>query len=145
MNEKLESYKVTEVAGRSGLDLLIQVYEGTIRAFVDARQYYESGKSAQGYEQMERARRFITHLYTTLDFEQGGDIATNLSKLYVHLLNEISVIEAVKDVRQIDDNVRVLSNLRDGWIGIRPAPRKNRETMATAEPASSEAAFVTSA
>jgi flagellar protein FliS len=145
MSAKLDTYKLADTSGKSQLELLIQVYDGAIRSFTEARRCYGAEEAAQGYEHMEQARRFITHLYTTLDFERGGDIAQNLSKLYVHLLNEISVIEAAKDLGQIDDNVRVLTNLREGWVGIRPAAPKTAEKSPAIEPAQSEVSFVTSA
>ncbi|HVP07712.1 MAG TPA: flagellar protein FliS, partial [Candidatus Acidoferrum sp.] len=132
-------------SGKSQLDLLVQIYDGTLTALQGAREAYSAHSLDAGYGQMERARRFIMHLYTTLDFEQGGEVADNLSRLYVYALKNIDLIEATKNPNVIDDTIRVVRNIRDGWAEL-----KGRMTAPNAAPELREAnaagkAFETSA
>lgn len=119
MNEATTAYKQTDILGKNQLDLVIKVYDGAIEAFRSARKAYEEDNNNDGYEQLQRAKRFVTHLYTTLDMEKGGEIATQLSRIYAFVLNQTNVVEATKDLKQIDDNVNILDNLRQGWLGLK--------------------------
>lgn len=115
MDKTITAYRNTNILGKSQLELIIQVYDGAIEAFQAAREAYESDDNNAGFDQLQRAKRFVTHLYTTLDMEQGGEIADRLSRLYAFVINQTSVIEATKDLKHIDDNIIILSNLRSAW------------------------------
>jgi flagellar protein FliS len=119
MNKQIKTYRQVDTVGKSQIDLIIQVHSGAIQALGAGRDCYTAGDLNAGYEQIETARKFITHLYTTLDFEQGGEIAQDLGKLYVFLSGELDVIEATKDVAKIDASLRIIDNLRKGWEQLR--------------------------
>ncbi|MEE8577674.1 MAG: flagellar export chaperone FliS [candidate division Zixibacteria bacterium] len=126
MDDNLTAYKQADILGKSQLDLVIQVYDGAIGAYRTARKAYEDEKPSLGYEHLQKARRFVTHLYTTLDMEKGGNIADQLSRLYAFLINQTNVIEATKDLKQIDDNISILDNLRSGWVGLKEQQREEK-------------------
>ena len=67
---------------------------------------------------MEKAKKFLVHLYTTLDEEKGGDIAQNLSRLYAYLIERVNFIEATKDIKTIEECKGILQNIREGWVGL---------------------------
>ena len=119
MDTKLESYRTTDTLGKSPLDLVIKVYDGAILAFKTAGDHYREGQFDEGYDELQKARKFVTHLYTTLDMNKGGDIAENLGQLYTVILTQTDLAQSTKDQELIDTNVALLSNLRDGWIGIK--------------------------
>lgn len=130
MEGKLETYRRVDTLGKSQLDLILQVYDGAIKSFRTARDHYEREESQAGYEEMERAKRFVTHLYTTLDMEQGGEVATNLSRLYVFVISQSYVIQATKDTAQLDAITNVMMNLREGWRGLKAADAHSESTPA---------------
>ncbi len=119
MEAKLDTYKTVDTLGKSPLDLVLQVYDGAIRAFGQARDCYARQETTAGYEELERAKRFLMHLYTTLDFAQGGEVADRLGQLYVFVLNETNLVQATHDQKRLDQNITVLRNLRAGWAGLK--------------------------
>jgi flagellar protein FliS len=119
MSQNVASYQTTGILGKSSVDLVIKVYDGAIDAFRSAREHYDQESLQDGFDQIENARRFLVHLYTTLDPEQGGEIAENLGKLYAHVINRSFAIQGTKDLGEIDDSINILSNLRSGWVGLR--------------------------
>ena len=119
MTKELNAYQKTAILGKSQLELIIQVYDGAIAALKDGQKAYQGGDNEKGYQQLEKARRFVPHLYTTLDPEKGGEIAERLAKLYAFVINQTNVVQATKDSSQIDDNITVLRNLRLGWVGLK--------------------------
>ncbi|UCG61975.1 MAG: flagellar protein FliS [Candidatus Zixiibacteriota bacterium] len=129
MKEGLAAYQETDMLGKSQLDLVIKVYDGAIEAYRAARKAYEEEDNDSGYEQLQRAKRFITHLYTTLNMEEGGAIAEQLGRIYAFVINQTSVIEATKDLKQIDDNVNILNNLRLGWVGLKEQAQNNQDSQ----------------
>ncbi len=123
MKEQINTYRQVDTTGKSQLDLILQVYSGAIQGLKSGREHYASGKLNEGYEQMERSRKCIVHLYTTLDFEQGGDIARSLGQLYTFVMGEMDVIEATKDLAKLDSCILVMENLRQGWEQLKQERR----------------------
>lgn len=129
MDGRLKTYRAMETSSKSQLDLILQVYDGAINSFKMASDYYRNKDNEAGFQQLERAKRFITHLYTTLNFEEGGDIAKQLGQLYVFLINQANMIQATKDLNKIDDNINILKNIREGWQGLKD--QENNQEPAT--------------
>ena len=144
MDGRISSYLAAETSGKSQLDLVIMVYKGAIAAFRAGKQAYADGSYEEGHSQFEKARRFMVHLYTTLDPEKGGEIADQLGSLYSFVINQISVIEATKDPNLIDDNITILENVCEGWQGLKPPPPGTKESPGPVGISGSEP-FVTSA
>ncbi len=119
MDNKIGTYRTIDTHGKSQIELILQVYDGAIAAYTSAKTAYEAGEMERGYELLEKAKKFITHLYTTLNSEKGGEIANNLEKIYSFILNETNVLEATKESAKFDDIIIILSNLRDGWSELR--------------------------
>lgn len=141
MNEQIKSYRQVDTVGKSQIDLIIQVYSGAIQSLTAGREHYGADEFDAGYLQVEKSRKFLTHLYTTLDFEQGGEVARNLGKLYAFCMNELDVIEATKDISRIDSCIKVLGTLKQGWEQIRQDSRAVK--AAPTEAASMESLVMT--
>lgn len=134
MKSNRQAYREVDILGKSPLELVLQVYDGTISAFTGARSHYEAGKFDEGYDELQRAKKFLTHLYTTLDFEQGGEVAQNLGSLYAFVISQTNVIEGSKDPKQIESNIQILKNLRSGWADLKShvgEAKQNRAEAAT--------------
>lgn len=119
MQDKLGAYRQADTLGKSQLDLILQVYDGAIQAFKGATQHYGAEEFQQGFDCLEKAKRFVTHLYTTLDFENGGEVAENLGRMYAFILNEANVAQSTKNLTQLDKLSDMLNNLREGWAALK--------------------------
>lgn len=119
MDGSLKSYEAVDTLGKSQLELVIKVYDGALNSLRAGAECYKSEKLQEGYEHLEKAKTFVVHLYTTLDIEQGGEVAANLSKLYSFVVSQINIIEATKDLSILDDIIDVLANLRSGWLELK--------------------------
>jgi len=118
MSVQLKNYHAADTMGRSMPELVVKVYDGAIGSLHQAREYYRAEKLQAGYESMEKVKKFIVHLYTTLDEEKGGEIAEKLAKIYVYIMEQINIIQATKDLKMIDDAIEILNNVRDGWVQL---------------------------
>jgi len=129
MDGKLNTYQQIETSTKSQLDLILKVYDGTIKEFKDASESYKKEEYNQGYEHLEKSRKFLTHLYSTLDMDKGGEVAENLGKLYVFMINQVNVAEATKDLKLIDENINILNNIRSGWKGLKDEETQNKNNQ----------------
>jgi flagellar secretion chaperone FliS len=112
------SYQKTETLGKSPLELLLMVYGGAIQAMEEAEAAFRGDNRDLGREKVERAKKFVTHLYTTLDNERGGEIAERLGHLYVFIIERLQVAQASADGDALADVREILENLRSGWKGV---------------------------
>lgn len=119
MDGRLNTYQQIETSSKTQLDLILKVYDGAIKSFKDASDHYQNEKFNEGYEQLEKSRKFLTHLYTTLDMDKGGAVAQNLGQLYVYMINQVNVAEATKDIKLINENIEILNNIRSGWKSLK--------------------------
>ncbi len=118
-NNNISEYQKVNTLGKSQIELIIQVYDNAIINFEETKKFFTDNELESGHKSLDKARKILTHLYTTLDMDKGGDIATQLSKLYAFIINQINIVEATKDISQIDDIITIMDNLRQGWISIR--------------------------
>lgn len=145
MDGKLGTYREVDTLGKSQLELILQVYDGAIKAVTEARGNYERSDTQSGYDEVERAKRFVMHLYTTLNFDKGEEMADRLGHLYVYALNQMNVIQATKDLAEADNVINVLKNLRSGWNGLRQNQGPERVSSNGTIPSSHAGQFTASA
>ncbi len=145
MNNKLKAYESTSTLGLSQVDLILKVYDGAIGAFTEAAELYSKNDLNGGYEKMERAKKFVTHLYTTLDPDNGGEIAERLGKIYAFVLNQTDIAQATKDLQIIDDNISVLKDVREGWQGLKDQQKNGAGQTAAVSNTGAKSEFVKSA
>ncbi len=119
MNRQISTYADVDTLGRSQVELILKVYSGAQASLESAHRLYTGNDHTAAYAEVEKARKFIVHLYTTLNFEDGGEVATNLGRMYVFMLSEFDAIEATKNTKHLESCITILKNLRAGWEGVR--------------------------
>jgi len=118
MNGQIKEYQTTDTLGKSQIELVVQVYDGAISSYKQAIESYSREEFQDGFEQLERGKKFMTHLYTTLDLDKGGEVAASLGKLYAFVINQTQMAESTKDISLLESNIEILDNLRSGWQEI---------------------------
>lgn len=133
MDGQLHAYTETKTLGANQLELILQVYDGAINAYRSAKKAFEADENESGRDHLEKGKKFLMHLYTTLNNDKGGDIAENLGKLYVFAMNQTDVVMGTKDEKQIDEIIGILANLREGWVGLREidTPQTDKDAQTT--------------
>jgi flagellar protein FliS len=118
MRDKISEYIRSDTGSNSQIELIVKVYNGAINNLSRARRSIQSGDISSGYQAFEDSKKFLVHLYTTLNMEKGGEIAQNLSSLYSFLINEINLVQASRDLKQLDEIMAILSNVKEGWMEL---------------------------
>jgi flagellar secretion chaperone FliS len=115
MKQNLEAYRHADTMGKSPVDLILMVYDGAIKAMKSAADCYKRKENQAGYEEIQNAKRMVTHLFTTLDNDKGGQVSAHLGKMYTWVISQLLILEATKNIDQLGKVIEVMGNLRSGW------------------------------
>ncbi|MBY0314537.1 MAG: flagellar export chaperone FliS [Bdellovibrionales bacterium] len=108
-------YKKTSVESASKEKLLLMLYEGAIKFTKQAREAAEQKNVKERGELIGKAYDIIMELASTLDFKVGGSMASNLEQLYIYVMEEFTRANITGDVKHLDNALKVLTILYDGW------------------------------
>jgi flagellar protein FliS len=125
MNQALSSYQKNQISGMSQKDLIVFLYSGAVNFLRQAQDHLKTDSPAEFSDAIERVHRIIYHLYTTLDFEKGGEIAEKLGALYTFIIGQLYIVNSTKNENIISDLLIIISDLKEGWQGLNLNEVKN--------------------
>jgi flagellar protein FliS len=105
--------------------LIVLLYDGAIQSLEIARSEIQAKNVREKARHLGRAIAIIGELNSVLDYEQGGDIARSLRKLYNYILSELVEANARNNEKKLDAPLRCLSTLREAWREV-AAPQQPR-------------------
>lgn len=114
----LTTYRQTQVQSRTPLELVVMLYDGALKFLYQARLAVEQGDIAARRDASARALTIVSELQSTLNMEQGGEIAERLDELYAYVTARILQAAAANAVGPLDDASRVLATLRESWLAV---------------------------
>ena len=114
----LTTYRQTQVQSRTPLELVVMLYDGALKFLHQAREAIERGVIPARRDASSRTITIISELQSTLNMEQGGELAQRLDELYIYVNGRIIAAAAENSVAPIDDATRVLNVLRESWVAI---------------------------
>jgi flagellar protein FliS len=100
---------------------IVLLYDGAIRRIKEARHAIERRAVKDRYFAIGKAAAIIDALQGCLDHERGGEIASNLDRLYTYFGMRLQRINLKDDVRICDELVERLGELRASWAQIADA------------------------
>lgn len=118
MIAKEKIYKQTQVNTSNPLSILIMLYEKAIQDLKVAKELIKDENwqnAAKANEKIFHAQEIITELMSTLNFEQGGNISTNLLSIYLFLNKELENVLLKKEIHKIDNVIKQLQILSFAW------------------------------
>ena len=114
----LNQYQKTNIETAGKVDLVIMCYEKAIQFLNQARDFYERNEFENKAKAIQKALAILNELQTCLNIEQGGQIARNLDAIYSYLTRRLLEGDINRDVTSLEEAVRILSELKEGWEGI---------------------------
>jgi flagellar protein FliS len=94
------------------------LYDGAIRFLtkvppaMEAKNYYEQSLY------INKAQAIIAHLYGTLDYEKGGNVATALANVYVPMYDMLTAANIQDDPDRVNKVLKTLRELREAWVEV---------------------------
>ena len=114
----LETYRKAQVDSASPLGLVVMLYDGALRSAAEARAAIERRDVIARTKAISRLLGIVGELRGTLDMERGGEIAATLDRLYAYVSERLVEASFKQAVEPLDEVVRVLTPLRDGWAQV---------------------------
>jgi len=114
----IDTYRRTNVHTRSPLELVVMLYDGVLQSLGEARDAMARKDVGARTTAISRALAILTELQGTLNMKEGGAIAEELDRLYAFAISRLVDVTTKRDASAIDDIVKVLTPLRDGWSQI---------------------------
>lgn len=110
-----QHYMQTQVRSSSPLELVVMLYDGVLRHTATAIDAMARGDILARRDAISKSLAIVGELQSTLDMDQGGDIAVQLDRLYSWVTESLVDATVKQHPQPIHDVRRVLETLRDGW------------------------------
>jgi len=98
--------------------LVLMCYEEAIKNLKIARAKYLSRDYEEKAEALIKAQEIITALNSALDFEKGGEIASNLHALYNYMAHHLMEADLKRNIKGMDHIISMLVELKSAWEEI---------------------------
>ena len=94
------------------------LYDGLLRFLGEAGAAIENQSLHSKRESISKALAVLSELQSTLNMEQGGDVAASLDALYTYVNGRVLEASIQNDRGPLDECVRLLRTLREAWSEI---------------------------
>ncbi|MBP7212027.1 flagellar export chaperone FliS [bacterium] len=114
-NTYLNQYKKNEVETATPEQILILLYDGAIRFLIKAKQAMADKNIQETHNNLISCENIILEFMSSLDMENGGDLAQRLYSLYDYYYNTLVQANMEKNVKKVDYVLAHLKDLRTTW------------------------------
>jgi flagellar protein FliS len=114
-NTLIHNYKRDAILSAPPGKLLLMMYDGALQNLSHSLKALDKSDRAGFGLYLRKGQAIIAELLNTLDHKVGGEIAANLEKLYLFVIDRLTHANLKMDGTGIRDSIRVLSTLREGW------------------------------
>lgn len=114
------AYQAQSILTASPGQLVLLMYDGALRFMAQARAAFalpddDFTRIQKINTALVRAQAILAELRANLDFTSGGEIATNLDRLYDYHLRRLHEANLRKDEAAVAEVEGLVRTLRDGW------------------------------
>ncbi len=136
-----QKYQTHQVEGAGPLGLVLLTYEALYKSLAQAKSAIIANDIQAETHHISRALEAIIELSSSLDLEQGGDVARNLSLLYQYLSQRLSDGMCTFSTQSVDEAMALTQTLREGWLALaeQHAQTSRQQTMRQQKPLYSSA------
>lgn len=125
MNDNIAKYLTQQVMTAPPAKLVLMLYDKAILSLKEAIAAIEAGEIETRWKANTRAHEIITHMWSTLDLERGGEIAENLEGLFSYMLDRLPEVDMKNDPAPALEVITLLKPLRNAWREIAQGGKTN--------------------
>ena len=119
LRNPLQSYKTISLETAPPGRLVLMLFDGAIKFLEKAMLGFDLEDPVEMNETVHnnitRAQDIINELNSTLNMDQGGEIAVVLRDLYVYMENKLFESNIRKEIEGVQEVIDRLSTLQEGW------------------------------
>lgn len=107
---------------------LIQIlFESALEKLMIAKKFIEINNIHDKGVAISFAISIIETLQASLNEEEGGEIARNLSDLYSYMLRTLIEVNLHNDVKKLDEVIQLIHTIKSGWDNMPREKVENEE------------------
>lgn len=123
--QQYNKYLEAQVKTASPIQLVCMLYDGAIKFSNLALMGIKEGNIEKKTVNIVKTEKIINELRISLNFDKGGEIATNLDKLYDFIYTYLMDANTNDDIAKLEHVIKMLSSLRESWNTIASKPGQN--------------------
>lgn len=108
-----------QTATASPVQLVLVLFDGLLEELARARGHLEGQRFEQKGDSITKCINILNGLSSALDFESGGEVVTDLARLYDYCVFRLYHASVQLDVAAVDEVIGLLGTLKGGWMGVR--------------------------
>ncbi len=108
-------YADERILNASPIGLIVALYEGAIETSVLARKHLASGDIPARTKAITKLNNILNELMRALNDEKGGEISSNLRRLYLYMQSRAVDAHTKKRPEPLQEVERLLSTMLEGW------------------------------
>ncbi|MEO9499284.1 MAG: flagellar export chaperone FliS [Parasphingorhabdus sp.] len=108
----------SHVAGASPHQLIDILFDELMLKLDQALRFYNAGELGRALEARTKALAILSGLQTSLDHEQGGELAAALMDIYIEAARRINQPPSEKLPEQINSSKAMIAEIASAWKAI---------------------------
>ncbi|MEK6589866.1 MAG: flagellar export chaperone FliS [Nitrospinota bacterium] len=128
-NGLVKNYNDTQILTAKRVKLVLMMYDGAIRFAKEAVKRMHSKDIAGRGVYIRRTQDIILELLNSLDRDKGGEIADNLSRLYLFMNRNLIMANIQGEEKFINEIIGILLELRDAWGSVINNEKRSEQMM----------------
>jgi flagellar protein FliS len=113
-----QQYRATKVQTAGSVDLVVMLYQGAVKFIRLGIDGIERSDSQATHDNLVRAQDIIVELLSSLNREEGGQIASQLSGVYDYCFRRLILANVKKDAGAAREVLRIMRDLGTAWQQI---------------------------
>jgi len=119
-------YQQQALAGATGVEMVVALYDACIRSLYRAMQCVEEADVHGRRVAVKKVLDILMYLQARLRPDVGGSAATALSEFYAAMFTLTLEASHVESVEQFQEIIAYVRNVRDAWVVVARDPEAGR-------------------
>jgi flagellar protein FliS len=111
-------YQTVQITTNDPGEALIALFDGLFKFLNVARYGFRNNQRGRAGEGISKAHAIVSELYLALDHSKAPALCANLAAVYNFCLDRITHANLKNDANAIDEVVRVLTPIREGFTTV---------------------------
>ena len=120
------SYQQQALAGATGVELIIALYDGAIRFLYRAMQCVEEGDVHGRRIAVKKVLDILMYLQARLRPDRGASVAASLADFYATMFTMTLEASHLESVEQFQEVISFVRNVREAWVAVARDPEAGR-------------------
>jgi flagellar protein FliS len=120
--EAYSSYHATNLDAQtsraSPIELVLLLTDGLLEELARARAHIVGKRYEARAASINKCVDIINGLSSSLDFDSGGQVVSNLANLYEFCATHLNAAGVKQDPKMVDEVVKIMTTIRQGWAGV---------------------------